>query len=624
MSVRLPRLLDAQLREVCRLHPVTLSINERLVPPHDASMTLAPGEGASFRAWVELYTIDGSAGFYRVSSASESYVSTGDVDLEHSAAILGDAIIPGEGTYSGTCAEVLAAMLENQTTLINGQKPWVLGTCAKSASIEYAYDCNNILSAMTEVVGDEKDGYALEFDDTHGFPWRVNVVSVETTASCEGRLSRNLESVSVSISDDEFCTRIYCKSLPEPHYIDGPTVGVWGIITKTITVGEGVTAESLKSYIVRYLEDHKNPRNSIEINGVDLATATGENLDLFRIGRLFRLALPDYGVKIEERILVRSITDVYGDPRGVRLTLASNIRDTAEDLVRLDNTVTGGSSQNSTKKYIGGGKGTGLSKTSVLDMLKKTDSFTSATEAWVKEAGVKIEANHADLYATKKAITGNWAGDVETINALITASSDNGGLVSMIVGRHNKIEDVNAAISATAAGGGLINMKADAKTVTDMGERLSSAEITLNGADGQIGLVGRVETAEGDIKSAEVKIDGLNSEIELKADKIMLKGYVTADQLSAELADFKLTMNESVVTNFLGVNNKAVINSMTLNTKPISLESLDVATGRSTGTVVYVSQINLNSDGTVKSVKGDSKTFVTGLSYSTIQYLKWS
>lgn len=656
MSVRLPRLLDAQLREVCRLHPVTLSINERLVPPHDASMTLPPGEGAPFHAWVELYTIDGSAGFYRVSSASECYVDTGDVDLEHSAAILGDAIIPGEGTYSGTCAEVLTAMLANQTTLVNGQKPWVLGTCAKSASIEYAYDCNNILSAMTEVVGDEKDGYALEFDDTHGFPWRVNVVSVETSASCEGRLSRNLESVSVSMSDDEFCTRIYCKSLPEPHYIDGPTVGVWGIITKTITAGEGVTAESLQSYIVRYLEDHKNPRNSIEINGVDLATATGESLDSFRIGRLFRLALPDYGVKMEERILVRSISDVYGDPRGVRLTLASNIRDTAEDLVRLDNTVTGGSSQNSTKKYIGSGtsKGTGISRNTLLGLLRDYDDFYSATESWQREAGVKIEANHADLYATKRAITGNWAGNAETINALITASSDNGGLVSMLVGRHNKIEDVNAAISATAAGGGLINMKADAKTVTDMGERLSSAEITLNGADGQIGLVGRVETAEGDIKSAAVKIDGLNSsivlkadatvtdalgervssaeisidglnsEIELKADKIALKGYVTADQLSAELADFKLTMNESVVTNFLGVNNKAVIHSMTLDTKPISLESLDVATGRRTGTVVYVSQVNLNSDGTVKSVKGDSKTFVTGLSYSTIQYLKWS
>lgn len=610
MSVRLPRLLDAQLREVCRLHPVTLSINERLVPPHDASMTLPPGEGASFHAWIELYTIDGRAGFYRVSSASESYVDTGDVDLEHSAAILGDAIIPGEGKYSGTCAEVLTAMLANQTTLINDQKPWVLGTCAKSASIEYAYDCNNILSAMTEVVGDEKDGYALEFDDTHGFPWRVNVVSVETSASCEGRLSRNLESVSVSMSDDEFCTRIYCKSLPEPHYIDGPTVGTWGIITKTITAGEGVTADSLKSYIVRYLEDHKNPRNSIEINGVDLATATEESLDSFRTGRLFRLTLPDYGVKMEERILVRSITDVYGDPRGVRLTLASNIRDTAEDLVRLDNTVTGGSSQNSTKKYIGGGtsKGTGISRNTLLGLLRDYDDFSSATESWKREAGVKIEANHADLYATKRAITGNFAGDVETINALITASSDNGGLVAMMVGRHNKFEDINAAISATAAGGGLINMKADAKTVTDMGERLSSAEITLNGADGQIGLVGRVETAEGDIKSAavkidglnstislkadatvtdalgervssaEVRIDGLNSEIELKADKITLDGYVTANQMKTEFSNFESGLSDNLYVRALSASNFEC-SHLTVNGSGLSLVQKTVVTG---------------------------------------------
>lgn len=615
MSVRLPRLLDAQLREVCRLHPVTLSINERLVPPHDASMTLPPGEGASFHAWVELYTIDGSAGFYRVSSTSESYVNTNDVDLEHSAAILGDAIIPGEGTYSGTCAEVLTAMLANQTTLVNGQKPWILGTCAKSASIEYTYDCNNILSAMTEVVGDEKDGYALEFDDTHGFPWRVSVVSVETSASCEGRLSRNLESVSVSMSDDEFCTRIYCKSLPEPHYIDGPTFGVWGIITKTITAGEGVTAESLQSYITRYLEDHKNPRNSIEINGVDLATATGESLDSFRIGRLFRLALPDYGVKMEERILVRSITDVYGDPRGVRLTLASNIRDTAEDLVRLDNTVTGGSSQNSTKKYIGGGtsKGTGISRNTLLGLLRDYDDFYSATESWQREAGVKIEANHADLYATKTAITGNWAGGVETINALITASSDNGGLVSMLVGRHNKIEDVNAAITATAAGGGLISMKADAKTVTNMGERLSSAEITLNGADGQIGLVGRVETAEGDIKSAEVRIDGLNSEIELKADKITLNGYVTANQLKTEFTDFKSGISDTLYVRALSATGFEC-GSLKLNGYGISLEQRKVVTS-----VGRTKRYALGPNGTTKIEFYECSSVST----ETIFYASW-
>lgn len=585
MSVRLPRLLDAQLREVCRLHPVTLSINERLVPPHDASMTLPPGEGVSFHAWMELYTIDGSAGFYRVSGTSESYVGTGDVDLEHSAAILGDAIIPGEGKYSGTCTEVLTAMLANQTTLINGQKPWILGTCAKSASIEYAYDCNNILSAMTEVVGDEKDGYALEFDDTHGFPWKVNVVSVETSASCEGRLSRNLESASVSMSDDEFCTRIYCKSLPEPHYIDGPTVGIWGIITKTITAGEGVTAESLKSYITRYLEDHKNPRNSIEINGVDLATATEENLDSFRVGRLFRLALPDYGVKMEERILVRSIADVYGDPRGVRLTLASNIRDTAEDLVRIDNTVTGGSSQNSTRKYVGS-KGTGLSKTSVLDMLKKTDSFTSATEAWVKEAGVKIEANHADLYATKTAITGSWKENVENIDALITATTDNGGLVAMIVGRKTKTEEINAAIKATTEGGGLITLKADTKTVSDLGERVSTAEINISAAE---------------------------SKIELKADKIDLNGYVTANQLKTEFSSFESGISNSLYVKALSATGFEC-NSFTLAGNKLSLIQKTVVTG-----ITRSKRSCMSSDGkgTINFYACDS------VSTETLFYVSW-
>ena len=639
MSVRLPRLLDAQLREVCRFHPVTLSINERLVPPHDASMTLPPGEGAPFHAWVELYTIDGSAGFYRVSGASECYVITGDVDLEHSAAILGDAIIPGEGKYSGTCAEVLTAMLANQTTLVNGQKPWVLGTCAKIASIEYAYDCNNILSAMTEVVGDEKDGYALEFDDTHGFPWRVNVVSVETTASCEGRLSRNLESVSVSISDDEFCTRIYCKSLPEPHYIDGPTVGVWGIITKTITAGEGVTAESLKSYITRYLEDHKNPRISIEINGVDLATATRESLDSFRIGRLFRLALPDYGVKMEERILVRSISDVYGDPRGVRLTLASNIRDTAEDLVRLDNTVTGGSSQNSTKKYIGSGtsKGTGISRNTLLGLLRDYDDFYSATESWQREAGVKIEANHADLYATKTAITGNFAGDVETINALITASSDNGGLVAMMVGRHNKFEDVNALIQATAAGGGLITMKADSATVTDLGNRMTSAEIAIDGAKAAINLKADATVVDGlgtRISSAEVSIDGLNAKVDLKAEKTTVDDIgkrVSSAEIAIDGANSKITQVAEVTDEqgnrisaaeiaIDGANSKITLKANKVDLDALITEVNGLKTGGVKATSLYTEKLVVTNgyvhigehDGSWKSID-----VCTGVHYST-------
>lgn len=113
--------------------------------------------------------------------------------------------------------------------------------------------------------------------------------------------------------------------------------------------------------------------------------------------------------------------------------------------------------------------------------------------------------------------------------------------------------------------------------------RISSAEITLNGADGQIGLVGRVETAEGDIKSAEVKIDGLNSEIELKADKITLDGYVTLSKFNAEIAEIKITDSSYVTTAALNTKslsaNYAEISSINIRGKQARWKSVTVVTG---------------------------------------------
>lgn len=137
--------------------------------------------------------------------------------------------------------------------------------------------------------------------------------------------------------------------------------------------------------------------------------------------------------------------------------------------------------------------------------------------------------------------------------------------------------------------------------------RISSTEITLNGADGQIGLVGRVETAEGDIKSAavkidglnstislkadatvtdalgkrvssaEVKIDGLNSEIELKADKIALNGYVTANQLKTEFTNFKSGISDTLYVRALSATGFEC-GSLKLNGYGLSLKQQKVVT----------------------------------------------
>ena len=595
---RLARVLDGNMNELRRLHPTQQSVDDRVTPLSTASLTLPEGEHAAFGEWVEVFTQNGSAGIYRVVSPSETYTVEASAELEHGICALGDAIIPGKGTISGTLPQVLSSMLGYQVVTAGGSALWALGSVETNAQASFEHDSTNLLSAVLAVV---PKGYMLTFDQS-ALPWRIGVSAMETVPSCEGRLARNLRSVTVTVDEEDFCTRIYCNMLPSPGYIDGPTVGTWGIKTKTITAQENVTQDSLIAYITQYLEDHKNPRVSIECDAEDLSAITGEAIDRMEKGRLFRLALPDYGVTMEERILAVRTGSAYDEPEHVRLTLANSIRDTADTLVYIDNAVTGGASSSSARGgYVRGG-GSGISPASVLDMLKKTETYITADEAWTREAGIRIESNTAEMYATKKAIVGDWTGDVETIDALIKASTDNGGLVAMLVGRKNSAEEVNALISATAAGGGLITMKADSTTVTEIGKRVSQAEIDIDGANAQIALKASQTTVDAlgeRVSSAEINIDGANAKIELKvskdgvissinqtaesikikASRIELSGYVTASEFSSLKADLANVTSGTVQASHLYTQNLTATNTVRLAGHTCSWASLQVCTG---------------------------------------------
>ena len=66
-SIRLPRLLDANLQETARLHPLRLSVDLRLDPLSTAEMVLpASSPWVSPRDLIELYDENGSLGVYRV------------------------------------------------------------------------------------------------------------------------------------------------------------------------------------------------------------------------------------------------------------------------------------------------------------------------------------------------------------------------------------------------------------------------------------------------------------------------------------------------------------------------------------------------------------------------------
>lgn len=567
---RLARVLDGNMRELRRLHPTQQSVDDRVTPLSTVSLTLPEGEHAAFGEWVEVFTQNGSAGIYRVVSASETYTGEASAELEHGICALGDAIIPGKGTISGTLSQVLSAMLSYQVVQAGGAPLWALGGVATNAQARFDHDSTNVLSAVLAVV---PDGYMLTFDQS-ALPWRLGVAKMETTPGCEGRLSRNLRGVTVTVDEEDFCTRIYCDKLPAPGYMDGPTAGTWGIKAKTITAQDNVTQESLTAYITQYLEDHKNPRVSIECDAEDLSAITGEAIDRMEKGRLFRLALPDYGVTMEERILAVRTGSAYDEPERVRLTLANSIRDTADTLVYIENSVTGGASSSSARGgYVrGGGGGSGISQASVLDMLKKAETYITADEAWTREAGIRIESNTAEMYATKKAIVGDWTSDVETIDALIQASTDNGGLVAMLVGRKNSAEEVNTAISATAAGGGLITLKASQTDLDAMGKRVSGAEASIKINADNIELK---VSKNGVISSINQSAESIT----ISASRVNLSGYVTASEFSSLKADLANVTSGTVQASHLYTQNLTATNTVRLSGHTCSWSSLKVCTG---------------------------------------------
>ena len=532
--MRLARVLDGDMRELRRLHPTQQSVDDRVTPLSTASLTLPEGEHAAFGEWVEVFTANGSAGVYRVVSASETYTGEASAELEHGICALGDAIIPGKGTISGMLSQVLSAILGYQVVKAGGTALWALGGVATNAQASFEHEGTNLLSAVLAVV---PDGYMLTFDQS-ALPWRLGVAKMATTAECEGRLSRNLRGVTVTVDDEDFCTRIYCDKLPSPGYMDGPTVGTWGIKAKTITAQENVTQESLVAYITQYLEDHKNPRVSIECDAEDLSAITGEAIDRMEKGRIFRLALPDYGVAMEERILAVRTGSAYDDPEHVRLTLANSIRDTADTLVYLDNVLTGGASSSSAR---GGG-----GRKSVQEELTDVQRWATIQ---IDEANAKINLN---------------AGEINKIEGRVSQAEID-------------IDGANAQIA----------LKASQSDVDALGERVSQAEIDIDGANAQIALKAsqsdvdalgnRVSSAESSIKvnadSIELKVskNGVISAInqtaesvKISASRINLEGYVTASELSALEANFGNLTSGTTQASHLYTQNLTATNTVRL------------------------------------------------------------
>lgn len=160
-----------------------------------------------------------------------------------------------------------------------------------------------------------------------------------------------------------------------------------------------------------------------------------------------------------------------------------------------------------------------------------------------------------------------------------------------------------------------IVLKADAETVDELGMRMTQAEVEIDGANAQIVLKAsktEVDDLGKRVSSAEVEIDGLNSEISLKADKVTI---------DAELTTIKKYFAGSATAAKMTVTNLTAV-SATIGGNKCSWKSKEVVTG--------VSVSGHKSGAMVRLSDGDSYylEYVSSVSRSvdkdTIYYMSWA
>ena len=159
IEVKRPELLNASLGVVSMLHPTKGTLKLSMDDVSEATLTLEDkAEAIAMHQWVKLYNQLGFVGYFRRTSRGRNIGNENSYTLKHGIDILQDSVWDDETTFEGTKTEFLTALLNKQTSLINGVKPWVLGSCADTSSVTKDINYDNLMD-LFRGAAEEGGGY---------------------------------------------------------------------------------------------------------------------------------------------------------------------------------------------------------------------------------------------------------------------------------------------------------------------------------------------------------------------------------------------------------------------------------------------------------------------------------
>lgn len=526
-AVRWPRLLGAGFAEQSRLEPSEFSLSLPLRDVPSASMTLPNGSADILtHQWMELFTARGSAGLFRVTDIDHDTGGETSLSLRHGIDTLSDDVWPvSQYDYSGTVAGFLAALLSKQTTV-----RWQLGTCEDAGAYKKSGINYTKLSDLLSELINARNDYYPEYDFTTT-PWTINWRALPQAVSAEFRLSRNVESATVSRSDADMCNKLYLavntwgtengvsvSTATHRTFDDAASQAKYGIIARFEDVDtEGVA--SVDAWAAAYLAKRKEPRVQITIDGLELAALTGDTWDECDRGRMVRAILTDMGETVSERVECVSYPDVLGEPERVEVELANRLDTFTKSVSKIASTA-------SSASYESHSVGRSSARGSQL-------------------SGVAGQANRIELVVTdvKEAVDGTGITEMYESGILIDATAGV-RIYSLFQGFESQYSAIN------------VNKDGIQNLVTKTGvNSLGQGETLYSLIDQAADHIALIVDDNG-IKTASIILainGGSGSSVAISADKILLSGSTTLN------------------TFFSGSGYAGTINAGTLNVGTISM-----------------------------------------------------
>ena len=329
-----PGVQNIRPRNEFRAEKFALNLSER---SSTATITIGP-EAPEIKIgdWLRDQDDPGKGIVWIVSRVDTDYgTNTRTLSCSHIISILRDTILFGEHTTEMVAGKTGATTVMARKAIVYAlakQGDWVIGKWPESyttVSNAYSYNGDDVFSAI-ESVTDTLDGCWWDYD-LRMYPFRLVLKDYSSGANSgidsEARMSRNIVSAKISIDRSQMYTRLYPIGkgdlhLPEEYISFNESR--YGVICRTQTNAEKETAEDLRAWAMSELKHHCDPVVTASLTALDLSRQTGEALDKITLGTVCRLALPEYGVALLERVNSMSWSDKVKDPQNISVTLANN------------------------------------------------------------------------------------------------------------------------------------------------------------------------------------------------------------------------------------------------------------------------------------------------------------